>query len=99
MHYAVDIDVHAQRDIKEIYDYIFHDLENPIAAIRIADLIAEEIENLSEMPKRYHVWPYEPWGSRGIRSAIVENYHIMYQVDEANATVTVLRVFYGRRNI
>lgn len=99
MGYAVDIDINAENDIKDIYYYISNTLANPLAAIRITDAIASEINSLSFMPHRYGVLQREPWASRQIHSVSVENYLIVYDIDDVNHVVNILRVFYGRRNI
>ncbi|MBP5228487.1 MAG: type II toxin-antitoxin system RelE/ParE family toxin, partial [Kiritimatiellae bacterium] len=47
---------------------------------------------------RFPVWRNEPWKSQGVRSMPVKNYLVFYHVNELLHRVTILRVFYNRRN-
>ena len=49
--------------------------------------IYEVIFGLDVMPKRYPVWPCEPWQSREVRWTAYKNYNIFYAVDDAAAIV------------
>ena len=54
---------------------------------------------LSIMPKRYRVYPLEPWLSKGIRSVAVGNYMMFYLIKEAVSEVWITRVVYGKRDM
>ena len=54
---------------------------------------------LSVMPKRYRVYPIEPWLSREVRSVAVENYVLFYLVKETESEVWITRIVYGKRNM
>ena len=95
----VVISFEAEEDIQGIYDYIKHNLCAPKAAARTANKIYEQIISLDASPKRYRLYDREPWKSRGLRKMPVDNFVVLYIVDENSKTVTVLRVFYGGRDI
>ncbi len=50
------------------------------------------------MPTRHAVVADEELALQGIRKLIMNNYIVFYVVSEENATVTVVRILYGRRN-
>ena len=54
---------------------------------------------LSVMPKRYRVYPIEPWLSREVRSVAVGNYVLFYLVKETKSEVWITRIVYGKRNM
>ena len=99
MEYAPQLTPEAQADIANACRYIKFELENHQAAINLANGIYEVIYGLNVMPNRNPVWPREPWRSREVRWAAYKNYNIFYAVDDAEAIVKVLRVFYNRRNV
>lgn len=99
MAFAVTITSAAQFDIEETCRYIFFELENPQAAAKLATDIYDAIDTLDEFPLRNPLWRNEPWKSRGVHSLPVDNYLVFYSVDETRNIVTVLRVFYSRRNV
>ena len=99
MEYTPQLTPEAQADIANACRYIEFELENHQAAINLANGIYEVIYSLYVMPTRNPVWPREPWRSREVRWAAYNNYNIFYAVDDAEAIVKVLRVFYNRRNV
>ena len=99
MEYTPQLTPQARADIADACRYIAFELENPQAAINLANGIYGIIYDLGVMPKRNPVWPREPWQSREVRWTAYKNYHIFYSVDDPTATVRILRVFYNRRNV
>ena len=99
MEYTPQLTPQAKADIADACRYVMFELENPQAAIELANGIYEVIFGLDIMPTRNPVWPREPWRSREVRWAAYKNYNIFYAVDDAEAIVKVLRVFYNRRNV
>ena len=99
MEYASQLTPQAKADIADACRYIAVELENPQAAVDLANGIYEVIYSLDVMPKRNPVWPREPWRSSEIRWTVYKNYNIFYAVDDAAAVVKILRVFYNRRNV
>ena len=96
-HYEVVISEQAEEDIAEIYSYIYYDLGSEINAIAILDRLYAAIEQLSFVGESYHLYPNEPWRSRGIHYFSVNNYSIFYAV--VNSIITVIHVAYGRRDL
>ena len=51
------------------------------------------------MPKRYRQYELEPWKSRGLHVAPVDNYLVLYIPDDDTQVVTIIRVMYGGRDV
>ena len=99
MIYEVEVSEQADRDLREIFEYIAFDLQSPENAIGQLDRLEEQILSLDAMPKRYRKYEKEPWKSRGLRVLPVDNYVILYIPNSDKKVVTILRVMYAGRDI
>ena len=99
MKYKVIYSPAALDDLREIRRYIAEELMAEIAAGNLTKRIREEVRSLSSMPERYARVSWEPWHSMGVRHFPVKNYVVFYTVDEDSQIVTVIRIFYGGRDI
>lgn len=97
--YSVIYSPEAKANLSEIYSYIAFDLKAPDAAEGQVNRIRKEIRSLDFMPARYATVDWEPWKSMGMHRVPVDNFVIYYAVDDSNRTVTVIRIFYGGRNV
>lgn len=97
--YAVLYSPRAKDDLSEIYSYIASDLESPGNAKGQTNRIREEIRSLGFMPARYDIVDWELWRSMGMHKVPVDNFVIFYTIDDERRTVTVIRIFYGGRDI
>lgn len=79
-----------------IYDIVISD-QAEIDLRGIFEYIAFEL--LDHMPKRYRQYELEPWKSRGLRVAPVDNYFVLYIPDDDTQVVTIIRVMYGGRDV
>ena len=48
---------------------------------------------------RHRLYEEEPWRSQGLRVLPVDNYIVFYLPDETSATVSIIRIMYGGRDI
>lgn len=99
MTFSVEISPQAEKDLREIYEYIFFKLSSPKNAENQLARLEKAIYSLNQMPERFHRYDKEPWLSRGLRFLTVDNYSIFYITDEIENTVSIVRVMYGKRNI
>lgn len=97
--YQVYYSEDAYEDLKGIYSYILNTLQAPKAALSITERLRKEIRSLEDNPSRYSLVQWEPWFSKKIRKLPVKNYIVFYVVDDKARTVTVVRIFYGGRDI
>ena len=89
----------AKRDLYNIYQYIVYDLLEPETAQKQLRRIVKGIRSLEESPMRHRLYDEEPWKSQGTRFFPVDNYVILYLVNESNHTVFIAHVIYGGRNL
>ena len=99
MIYEVEVSEQADRDLREIFEYIAFELQSPENASGQLDRLEEQILNLDTMPERYRKYENEPWKSRGLRVLPVDNYVVLYIPDSDKKVVTILRVMYAGRGI
>ena len=97
--YKVSYSPSAQSDIRAIFTYIALELKAEQAAQGQVNHIREAVRKLDTMPERHEIVDWEPWSSMGMRKLPVDNYIVFYLVDSDDMTVTVIRVFYGGRDI
>ena len=63
MIYEVEVSEQADRDLREIFEYIAFELQSPENAIGQLNRLEEQILSLDAMPKRYRKYEKEPWKS------------------------------------
>jgi len=99
MTYDVKITGQARFDMKMIYEYIASELKEPVIAEKQYTRIENAVYSLDQMQERFRRYEKEPWRSRNLRTMPVDNYIVVYIVDNGSRTATVIRVMYGRRNM
>lgn len=99
MNFKVIVSEQAERDLGDIYSYICCELKSKISAERVAQRLRSAMSGLSVMPKRYRVYPLEPWLSREVRSVAVGNDVLFYLVKDAESEVWITRIVYGKRDM
>ena len=88
----------ARQDMVEIVRYISQELQNPIAADRLAAELIEAAERVASFPYAHPV--YRPIRQLHLeyRKIVVKNFLMFYWVDEGKKTVTIARVLFGKRD-
>lgn len=99
MKYEVFITEQAERDIRNIYEYIAIEKQAPEIARSLVLRIEEQILRLDEMPYRFREYESEPWKSRGLRVMPVENFLVCYIPIDQFGTVNIIRLFHRGQNI
>ncbi len=97
--YTVIYSSAARNDIFAIQKYISTNLKSSTTATKLTKRIRVSIKDLCTSPEHYIRVDREPWHSMNMRHYPVGNYEIFYIVDNINATVTIVRILYGKRNI
>ncbi len=95
----VQISEQADRDLRDIFEYIAFELLAPENAAGQLDRLEDAISKLDNMPEKFRRYEREPWRSRGLRVSTVDNYLVFYIPDMERQIVTVIRVMYGRRDV
>lgn len=89
----------AKNDLRGIYRYIAFELLEPKIAADQVNRIREIVRKLDVFPEKYKVVEWEPWSSFGMRCLPVNNYVVYYLVNNDRKIVTIVRVFYGGRDV
>lgn len=97
--FHVEYSPEALDDLRAIYSYIAFHLKERETAGRQVGRIRREIRALNEMPERYAPVDWEPWASMGMRKLTVDHYVVYYLVESAKRLVSIVRIFYGGRDI
>ena len=86
----------AQRDIKQIIDYIA--IDSPGNTSRILKEIRQKVSDLYSMPDRGRIVPeLKEQGIHTYRELIIAPWRVIYRI--SNTTVFVLSVIDSRRNV
>lgn len=94
--YQVDWAAVAQRDLKQIIDYIA--IDSPGDASQILKKIRKKVSDLYTMPERGRIVPeLKEQGIHTYRELIIAPWRVIYRI--SNTTVFVLSVIDSRRNV
>ena len=88
----------AHQDLDKIVAYISVELVNPTAAGNFLDEIDKCYGFLKSNPWMYEKCQDKHLEREGYRKALIENYLLVYKIDEATKTVNILRFFYGAQD-
>ena len=99
MSYDVFYTAKARDDLKDIYEYIAFNLQEPFTAGKIYKNIITAVHTLENFPMRNALYENEPWRSRGLRKLPVKNFIVFYTANKENNSVNVIRIMYGARNL
>ena len=97
--YKVIYTPEAKNDLKAVYSYIAFTLKEREIAKKQVDRIRDSIRDLDTSPERYTAVDWEPWSSMGMRKFPMNNYVVYYNVDREERVVTIIRIFYGGRDV
>ena len=96
--YSVKLMSRAQRDLDGIYAYIARSLMEPGTALALVERIEKAILSLDQMPYRCPTRQRGVYANRGYRQLLVENYTVIYRIDEAKKHVIIVTVRYSPSN-
>ena len=99
MIFDVQISDQADKDLREIYEYIAFELLAPENAAGQLNRLEGAIGKLGVMPEKYQRYEREPWFSRGLRVFSVDNFLVFYVPNMETKVATVIRVMYGGRDV
>lgn len=97
--YKVKIHPRAIRELDSIYEYIANEKAAPENAKGQADRIKKAILNLDTFPQSHQQRTEGRYAERGYRQLLVDNYIVVFRIDETNKTVYVITVQYQGRNL
>ena len=96
--YEIIVSEKAKHEIDDIYRYISKSLMAEKAAENLVNKIERSILQLEAMPKlgsRLEIYKLKKYTYRKL---IINNYIVLYRIDEERNIVYIARVVYGGRN-
>ena len=99
MAYKVQIADSAKEELDDIVGYISETLCNKTAASSLLDDFYEQISFLYDNPYTFSECPIESLKLKGYRRFLFKkNYVALYLIDDDKKVVTIMHVFYARRD-
>lgn len=95
--YNVKLLRRAVQDIDGIYTYIAQTLLEPETALKLVGRLEDAIFSLETLPHRCPERRVGAYADRGYRQLLMENYTIIFRIDEAHRQVIVVTVRYAPR--
>ncbi len=97
--YTVKINPRAIRELDEIYEYIAFEKLSPENARGQTDRIKAAILGLDTFPQSHQERQTGRYAGQGYRQLLIDNYLVIFRIDERKRVVTVVTVQYQGRNI
>ena len=97
--YKIKINPRAIREMDCIYEYIATDKMAPENARSQGARIKTAILKLSIFPQSHQKRNEGRYAKKGYRQLLVDNYIIIFRIDEAHKTVYVVTIQYQGRNL
>ena len=97
--YSICYSDEALDDLRNIFMHIANDLQSRDNAEGQVNRIRTAIKGLDRFPKGNPLMPYEPWRSIGMHRLNVDNYAVLYLVDDDHMRVEIARIPHGTMDI
>ena len=97
--YKVVLYAKAYQDLEEIYKYISFIISEPLIAKNQTNRIWDAINSLSLFPYSHQDRLVGRFADKGYKQLVVDNYLIVYKIDESLKQVFVVRIQYIGRDI
>ena len=97
--YKVKINPRAIRELDGIYQYIANEKRAPENAKGQVDRIKKAILNLDTFSSSHQERNEGKYAGKGYRQLLVDNYIVIFRMDEINKVVYVVTIQYQGRNL
>lgn len=88
-----------RKELDSVEYYLSHILYSPLAADHLLNKITNLISKLDLFPERYsRVFIPNKFQNRNLRKIPIDNYIIIYEVDNYSHEVFILHIFHGSQN-
>ena len=98
MEFSVKLTAEFLEEIEEICNYISNKLKNIDASNRLREKVIYNVLLLEKSPKMYAEIERMDRTERQYRRMVVNNYVILYTIDEKEKIVFIAHIYYGGRN-
>ena len=96
--YEIEFTEDCRDEINEIYEYISEKLVAENSAKKLMRKMREAVMDLSETPNLYMKIEKKDRNKREFRRMVIDNFVVLYTVDENSKKVYIAHMHYGRRN-
>ncbi len=97
--YKINLTLQFQDELDKIYYYIYYSLHAPKTANKLHQKIKKSVYSLNFSPERYSkIYGLNNLKNENIRKMPVDNYIIIYQVNNLSRQVFILHIFHGKQN-
>ena len=97
--YKVKVNPSAIRELDLIYEYIANEKLAPENARGQIDRIKEAVLNLDTFPQSYQERNEGRYVGKGYRQLLIDNYIVIFRIDEPHKIVYVVTIQYQGRNL
>ena len=97
--YKIKISPRAYKDLNDIFAYIAMEKLFPENAKKQTDRILEKLKTLEIFPQSHQERNEGRYAKRGYRQLLVDNYMVIFRIDEDNLTVYIITIQYQGRDI
>ena len=96
--YEIEFTEDCRDEINEIYEYISEKLVAENSAKKLMRKMRDAVMDLSETPNLYMKIGKKDRNKREFRRMVIDNFVVLYTVDENSKKVYIAHMHYGRRN-
>lgn len=96
--YEIEFTEDCRDEINEIYEYISEKLVAENSAKKLMRKMRDAVMDLSETPNLYMKIEKKDRNKREFRRMVIDNFVVLYTVDENSKKVYIAHMYYGRRN-
>ena len=97
--YKVKVNPRAISELDRIYKYIADDKLYPQNARGQVDRIKKAVLNLDTFPQSHQERNEGRYAGKGYRQLLIDNYVVIFRIDELHKTVYVVTIQYQGRNL
>lgn len=97
--YNIKINPKAIRDLNNIYGYIANEKLAPENAKGQTERIKKAILSLDIFPQSHQERNEGRYAKKGYRQLLIDNYMVIFRIDEENKIVYVITIQYQGRNL
>lgn len=98
MEYNIQLAEEFLKEFDEVCNYISLKLKAPDASNRLREKVMYNVLLLEESPKMHPAIEKINKTERQYRRIVVNNYVILYTIDEKEKTIYIAHIYYGGRN-
>jgi toxin ParE1/3/4 len=97
--YRVKVNPKAIRELDHIYEYIANEKSAPENAKGQVDRIKKAILNLNTFPESHQKRTEGRYAGKGYRQLLIDNYIVIFRIDELHTFVYVVTIQYQGRDL